>query len=159
MLIDSTTLPGKEVRLDNLDVQLIRLLSEDGRRSSIELGKELHESPSTIRHRIAKLLENQVIRIAAIINYPQIGFPLTTLIKLNVDHMKMPSVKKFLIELPEVTWVATITGQYDMSIVARFRNTGELADFLENQLGQLEGVRASDTSICLQVWRRFDLPP
>jgi Lrp/AsnC family transcriptional regulator for asnA, asnC and gidA len=135
--------------MDSLDQELIDLLQQDASRSSIELAKQLHVSSVTIRRRLKKLTQSGVLRIVGWVNYDKIGLPLFALIALHVVAEKIDSVMHLLNKRPEVTWVATTTGRFDLILVAHFRATGELSAFVHKELPRLEGFKDSETFICL----------
>jgi Lrp/AsnC family transcriptional regulator for asnA, asnC and gidA len=135
--------------MDSLDQELIDLLQQDASRSSIELAKQLHVSSITIRRRLKKLMQSGALRIVGLVNYDKIGLPLFALITLHVVAEKIDSVMHLLNKRPEVTWVATTTGRFDLILVAHFRSTSELSAFVQKELPRLEGFKDSETFICL----------
>ena len=114
------------------------------------MAKQLNVSPATIRRRIRTLLQSQ-LRIVAVADHNKIGLTLAAVIALDVAHDKLESVTQFLISRPEVTWLSTTTGRFDVILLARFGRTDELSDFLHNELAQLEGLKNSETFVCLKV--------
>ncbi|HEY7294530.1 MAG TPA: winged helix-turn-helix transcriptional regulator, partial [Dehalococcoidia bacterium] len=54
--------------LDQIDVQLLRLLRQDASVSISEIAKRLYLSPRTVRSRIQRLRESGVIRFTICIN-------------------------------------------------------------------------------------------
>lgn len=56
----------KDITPDQIDVDIIALLQVDGRMSFTKLSEAVHLSPSSVRERVAKLLDAGVIRISAI---------------------------------------------------------------------------------------------
>jgi len=59
----STSKPAKEAKIDDIDVKLLQLLSENARQSSYELGKKLQLSPDSVVYRIRKLVNAQIIKV------------------------------------------------------------------------------------------------
>ena len=137
--------------LDSLDEQLIQLLEEDANRSSEALGKRLKVSSATVRRRTKTLIQNGVLRIMAVTDPSKVGVPLSVVIAFNVAHEKLDSVTRSLADRPEVKWVSTTTGRFDLLIMARFRSTEELASFTQKELAKIEGIRDSETFVCLHV--------
>lgn len=143
--------------LDNLDKQLIKILHEDARRSSEVVAKELGVSPATVRRRIRRLVKNGVMHVIALVEPEKIGLHLTAVVALDVDHEKLNSVMNKLIKRPEVIWVATTTGRFDILLLARFPSHEELSEFVQGDLAKVEGVRDSETFICLRQERKHFL--
>jgi len=136
---------------DSIDEKLIQLLERDARQSSEVLAKQLKVSPATVRRRIKKLIQSGVLRIVALVDPQKVGFPLIAIIAFDIAHEKLESVIQMLADRPEVKYVSTTTGRFDVLIQARFRSTEELSDFVQKELPNVEGIRDSETFVCLQV--------
>jgi len=136
---------------DWLDEELVKLLQRDARQSSEALGKQLAVSSTTVRRRIRKLVQDGVLRIVAVVDPKKVGFPLIAFITFDVSHDKLEGVMDKLASHQDVIWVSSTTGRFDVLVVARFRSTDELSNFLEKQIPKMEGIRDSETFICLNV--------
>ena len=64
--------------LDELDVRIIRALSEDCRKSTAEIARETQTSRPTATARIKQLSENQIVDFGAKVNISKLGFKLVT---------------------------------------------------------------------------------
>lgn len=138
-------------KVDALDERLIRLLQQDARRSSDVLAKQLDVSPATVRRRVRNLIRKGVIRISAIPDPEKVGLPLAAIIALNVDHEKLEKVMGNLTGRREVGWACTTTGRFDILAMARFHSTEELSRFVQNEMTKIDGVRDSETFVCLDT--------
>jgi Lrp/AsnC family transcriptional regulator for asnA, asnC and gidA len=136
--------------IDDLDIRIIGQLAEDGRQSSERLAKILNTSPTTVKRRINHLIEGGVIRITAAVDPGKIGFSVAALVAIDVVQGKLYKTVDTLVKLPEVTWVTTTTGRFDIIILLNFRSNDELADFLQKRLNRLEGIKDTETFICLR---------
>ena len=137
--------------MDVLDEKLLQLLSQDARKSSKTLAKQLNVNEATIRRRIKKLLESGVLRIIGVTDPTAIGFPLLAVIAFDVAHQNIDSAIDALASRSEVKWVSSVTGPFDIIAVARFRSTDELYGFMQKEVAHLEGLRDSQTFICLHT--------
>ena len=137
--------------LDSLDQQLLQLLGADARQSSETLAKRLHVSPSTVRRRLRRLIQSNVAHISVLVDPIQAGFPLRTVIALDIAHEKLESALQKLAGYSPVKWVSTTIGRFDVLILAVFHSTDELSDFVQRELLNIEGLRDSETFVCLQV--------
>ena len=139
------------VTINGLDERLIHLLENDARQSSEVLAAQLNISPATVRRRVRRLIQSGVIRIVAAVDSSKIGLPLTAVIALDVAHEKLDAVTEMLVRRPEVKWVSTTTGRFDILAMASFPSTDELSVFVQRELAKIEGVRDSETFICLHI--------
>ncbi|MBI2836235.1 MAG: Lrp/AsnC family transcriptional regulator [Chloroflexi bacterium] len=136
---------------DKTDERLVRLLGQDAKQNSEDLAKQLKLSAATVRRRLRKLLRLGLLRIVGVIDPARFGFPLAAVITIDVAHDALNSVMKTLSEHPEIVWLSTTTGRFDIVTMARFRSSDALSEFLTKKLAQIEGVRDSETFICLDV--------
>ena len=136
---------------DSVDKQLISLMGQDARQSSETLAKQLNLSSATVRRRLRKLTRSDLLHIVGVADPAKFGLPLAAVIALDVDHDKLESAMDELVSRPEIKWVSTTTGRFDMVAIAWFPSTDYLADFLKDELGKIEGVRDSETLVCLDV--------
>ncbi len=81
----------------------------------------------------------------------KVGFPLLVLMAFDVSREKAESVMSDLADRPEVKWVMTTTGRYDILTLMWFASTDQLSDFVEKELPAIDGVKDTETFICLQV--------
>jgi Lrp/AsnC family transcriptional regulator for asnA, asnC and gidA len=139
------------VIIDKLNERLIELLGENARQSSDVIARKLKTSPATIRRRLRRLLQSGVLRIVAVADANKIGLPLTAIIAMDVSHDKLDGVIEKLVNHPEVKWVSTTTGRFDIVAITRFASTEDLADFVQKELAGLEGLRDSETFVCLHI--------
>ncbi len=139
------------IKLDGIDNQLIQLLARDAHRTSEELAQRLETSPATVRRKIRRLLDDRVIKVIAVADPDKVGLPVTTIIALDVNKEKVESIVGALREMPEVKWISTVFGRFDLLFGARFKSTEELSQFVQNRLTHVSGIRDSEVFICLNT--------
>ncbi len=137
--------------MDNLDKQIVSLLQQDARQSSQNLSKQLHVSSATIRRRLKNLLQNGTIRIVAAIDPAKVGYSLRALVAFDVEHSELKTVTDKLAEHPDVKWVATTTGRFDVMAFVALTSPEELSEFMQGEITRIKGVKDTETFICLTV--------
>lgn len=137
--------------LDSLDKRLLEMLGENALQSGEILAKKLGVSSSTIRRRMRRLNQSGIVKVSALVHPTEVGYPLLTVIAFDVAHDMVDMVAQALTKRPEVKWVTSTTGRYDVLAFAWFRSTDELSDFLQKGLSGVNGIRDTETYICLQV--------
>ena len=143
---------------DSVDEQLVRLLGQDARQSSEALAKQLNLSAATVRRKLRKLIKSDLLRIVGVVDPTSFGFPLIVVITFDIVRDKVELATKKLSELPEIRFVSTITGRYDIIAIARFRSTDCLSEFVTKELAKLEGIRDSETFVCLEIKKGIRIP-
>ena len=137
--------------LDALDEKIINVLKENARQSSEKLAKKLNVSPTTVRRRLKKLSRTGAVRMVALVDPSKAGISLLTIIAFDVAQDGVDSTLQLLSEQPEIKWISTTTGRFDIVVEAAFRNTNELSDFLQKKLSGLKGLKDTETFVCLDV--------
>lgn len=139
------------INVQPLDKKLVELLGIDARQSNASLARKLNVSTATIRRRLNKLTKSGVLRISALVDPAEFGLPLVAMISLDVTQNKMKTTLQKLVKQPEVRWISSTTGRFDIIALARFPNTDQLFEFLNNNVANLEGVKDCETSLCHDV--------
>ena len=137
--------------IDAMDQKLVSLLTENARQTSEVLAKQLGVNPSTVRRRLQTLIKNQVIRIVALPEPDKIGYAFRAVVAFDVSPEKLDSVITQLRQRPEVQWLSVTTGRYDVIAIVWFPSSEEFFTFMQTDVGALEGVRDTETFVCLHA--------
>jgi len=135
--------------VDPTDLALLRGLQEDGRASYVDLAALVGLSPAGARRRVLRLLEEQVLRIGAVVRpreggtHPAVGLGL----RLDGHHRDVVTA---LGSMPSVTFVARTMGRFDVLVTMRARTTASLMASLE-AVRALPGVNDVDSWTHLSV--------
>jgi Lrp/AsnC family transcriptional regulator, regulator for asnA, asnC and gidA len=139
--------------LDPVDVhdrKIIDQLRIDGRRSFGEIGRYVGLSEGSVRQRYRRLLELGVVQVVGMPNGVELGY-LEAHLSVRVRGVAVDSVARALAALPEVTFVGTSIGGFDLSVDVRFDDRERLNDFLTTTIRRLHGVESVETSTILEV--------
>lgn len=146
---------NRQIMIDSIDKDLISLLELDGNQTSEKLAKQLSVSPSTIRRRMKELIKRGVIRIIAIPEPKQIGLPLIVIVAFQLFHEEINAFFKELGSRKEVKCLYATSGRYDAIGLMWFSSTEQLYYFMENEVGKIQAIKATETFICLHVEKTF----
>lgn len=134
---------------DDLDVQMLEQLLEDGRQSFRKLADELDVSPSTVSARMRKLEhENIVEGFKPNLNYAGIGFDLTAIVEVSVSSDAMAEGHATLQALHNVISMYEVTGEQDLIMICKFRDREEMNDVIK-QIIKMESVQSTHTRVAL----------
>jgi len=148
--------------IDQTDWAIIKLLNEDGRMRSTEIAERLGDlSARTVGNRIKALTEEEIINIRAVVDPEKVGYGVLADVYMEVEAGRVREVAYQVASFPEVSYVACVAGDVDVSISTRARTIIELYDFVEGQLGKIPGVRRTQTYILPLKIKDLDtwLPP
>ncbi len=138
-------------KIDRMDLKILSELQEDARKSLREIAEKLGVTEATIYNRINKMKKMEIIeKFIPVINYSKLGFDLIAVIGITAKGGKVIEVEKLLAELPNVTAVYDVTGEFDVIAVSKFRDRDSLNEFVKD-IGKLEFVEKTYTMLVLNV--------
>jgi DNA-binding Lrp family transcriptional regulator len=82
---------------------------------------------------------------------------ITAIVLIKAEIHRIPEVAEVIAQIPEVSEVYSITGDYDLVAIVRVREHDELADVIPGGLNKVEGVAATETHIAFRTYSRHDL--
>jgi Lrp/AsnC family transcriptional regulator for asnA, asnC and gidA len=140
--------------IDDLDFDILKLLQKDGRMSYTEISKALGVSVGTARYRIAKLLEDETLRVIGRVDPYQIGFRSPASIYVSIEpSASIDEVAIQIARFPEVSYLAMITGDFDLEVDVMCRDQIHLTSLIADRLRKIPGVCETRTNIILRVYK------
>ncbi|MBA7618004.1 Regulatory protein AsnC [subsurface metagenome] len=136
---------------DDLDRRLIEELQKNGRESYTNLAKTLGVVEGTVRKRLKGLLDRGIIKIAAIPNLLRLGYNLMIIMALDVRIGDIRKVGNHLAEKPNVLYLTSATGRYDIIVMIAARSTQELNEFIEDEIASMPSVLKTETFVTLDI--------
>ena len=146
-------------KLDKLDKQILRMISEDARVPFLEVARTCNVSGAAIHQRIQKLYNMGVLKGSQFIIEPEkIGYETCAFIGLNLKNPEtFDEVVEQLKKMPEVVECHYTTGNYDLFIKIYAHNNHHLLDIIHDQLQPL-GLARSETIISFHTAIDRSLP-
>jgi Lrp/AsnC family transcriptional regulator, regulator for asnA, asnC and gidA len=140
--------------LDDIDLAIIQMLQEDGRRAYSSIAQELNLAPSTVQQRATRLIESGIVTIKAMIHPADLDHPVIAMVAIKADGSYLTSAAAALAEIPEVRWTVICAGAYDILIEAVCRDNRHLLTLLSDSIASVEGVRETVTFLYLDIMKR-----
>lgn len=137
--------------LDATDVAILRLLEADGRTPTAQIARALGISEPTVRKRMDRLFEEDIIKVVAVFNPRKTGYATDVLIMIRVAPGKLQAVGQALAVLDRVVYLGYTTGRHDIVVEALFPDDQALFKFLEEELPALDGIVATETAHVLRA--------
>jgi Lrp/AsnC family transcriptional regulator, leucine-responsive regulatory protein len=123
------------MELDNVDFQILRLLSKNSRVQWKDLGKQIHMTGQAVGNRIKKLEETGVIKAySLIINEMKLGLPYTAFVIMHMKTANHDSFIGFINERKEVVEAHRISGEGCYLLKIKIKSQEELNLFLNTLL-------------------------
>jgi DNA-binding Lrp family transcriptional regulator len=152
-MLASGRLPLKHQGLqppEKSDAPLLAALAVDGRATVASLADACGWTQARTGRRVNALLSAGTVYLDVDISLETLGFTNTAEIWLTIEPRHLQVVGQELADLPEVAFVAAVTGNVNVMAFALFRRPDELYTFLTERVGSLPGVRQAEVSPVLQ---------
>jgi len=152
------------IKLDKLDVRILRELQKNGRISNLELAEKVGLSPSPCARRVKQLEDSGIIAgTATLLNASKLDLKLTALIQISMDRHTPDRFEIFESKVktfPEVIECLLITGQSaDYQLKVMVPDMEYYQEFLLNKITRIEGVSDVHSSFMLrEVLNTTELP-
>ncbi|MGA9211485.1 Lrp/AsnC family transcriptional regulator [Kaistella sp.] len=141
-----------ENKLDELDFLILKELQKDGRASFTEIADKLKVSISNIRTRVTKLIEEKTIQIVGRINPQNVGFNAYANIAVSVRPAHfIPKVVETLMKMPEVSFLANTSGEFDIEVDIMTKNNEQLHELVNKKIALIDGVFQTRTTLYMNV--------
>ena len=142
------------LRLDDTDRRLLRVLQGDGRISNSELAERCSLSASACSDRVRRLRESGYITgFAALVDPQMVGRALLIFVEVVLDRTTPEAFETFAAaarRAPDVLECHMVAGGFDYLLKARVRDFAEYRTFLGEVLVNIPGVRETRTYAVLE---------
>lgn len=128
--------------MDDLDEEILSLLSRNSRMSYREMAEKLRVSEGTVYNRVHRLEGDLIERYTIKPDHEKMGFELTALFGVRIRGGKLERLEEKVSKTNNVLAVYDITGEYDAMVIAKFRNREELNRFVKYMLSMPEVERS-----------------
>ena len=81
----------------------------------------------------------------------------TAICLIRADIQRIPEVAETIAQIPAVSEVYSVTGEFDLVAMIRVRGHEELADVIPGVLNKVPGVTHTETHIAFRTYTRHDL--
>jgi Lrp/AsnC family transcriptional regulator for asnA, asnC and gidA len=150
----------KKFKLTKQDRKILSILHEDSRIGYKEIAAKTGVSITTVHNAIKKFKKNGIIEKFSIkIDAEKLGYDLTAIIGVVVNRGSVDDVIAKLIQHEKVCQIFFVTGNYDLMLVAKFKNSNELDEFLRGFLKKAFPDIKTNTSVVLNTPKERLNPP
>lgn len=150
------------VKLDRIDVAILRALQRDARLSLAEISADVSLTASPCWARIKRLEESGVIEGYTVrLNAELVGLKDTVIVQVTLDSHSDEALHRFgqeLEQIPEVLEAFLVSGDYDYYLRIAVADTRDYERLLREKLYKIPGIRHSKSSFVLRQLKRGELP-
>ena len=116
------------VRIDTIDVTILQLLVEDGRRTYGDIGTRVNLSPPAVKRRVDRLRAKGILKgFTAVVDHSALGAATEALVELfYAPGTLLDEVTRRLEKHPEVVEAWSVTGEADAIARVRTQDNADL---------------------------------
>jgi DNA-binding Lrp family transcriptional regulator len=137
--------------LDELDLKLITELQTNVGQKARHLAQKLGVYESTILRRIQRLVNENIIRIITVIHPLAMGYEGIAIIGLKCNPDKVREIANSVASCKEVQYAGICAGRYDVITWVVFKKLSDLRHFITVELGNIPGLRETDTAFNYKI--------
>ena len=146
--------PGRMPVLDDVDRAMVAALSQDGRMSMRALAATLHISRAGAYTRVQRLEQAGVITGYTVQIDPQrYGHGLSAYVHLKISQPAWKQLRTRLLAVPEVEHAALVSGDSDIVLLVRTRDTAALRELVLNSFQNMPEVLSTQTVLIFDELR------
>jgi DNA-binding Lrp family transcriptional regulator len=137
--------------IDDLDRQLIAMLSNDARVSNRKIATDLGVTEGTVRGRIKRLQQDRLIAFTAITSFGLENSTKMAFIGVLTDVDKVRDIAQQIAGLSAVNAVMITMGRFNILAICLFNELDSLHAVASDQILALPGVHHVETSIAVKT--------
>jgi DNA-binding Lrp family transcriptional regulator len=144
--------------MDDFDLLILRLLEENSRLSSKELGVMAELRQADVEKRIRELEKNRVIRkYGTVIDWERANDgEVSAIIELKVNPERdfgYDRIAEKISRFKQVKSLRLITGTYDFQLMVTGKNMQEVARFVSEHIATMDRIRETATHIIMKTYK------
>jgi DNA-binding Lrp family transcriptional regulator len=141
------------MKLDDLDMAILKELESDARQSFRGLAKKTHVSVVTVAQRVRNMEQEGVIKgYFASVDHQKLGYDITTITEVTVSKGKLIEVQEKMAKMKSVCAVYDVTGIEDSIVISKFKSRDEVSNFAKELLAILH-VERTNTHMVLNTYK------
>ncbi|MDJ0830757.1 MAG: Lrp/AsnC family transcriptional regulator [Desulfobacterales bacterium] len=141
------------MKIDKTSLAIMRQL-RNGRIPFKKIADELDITENTVRSRVNKLIEEDVIDITGLVNPEKIPGHRVVMVGVKLQTMNLVEKGKEFSKLKGVISVSVVTGRFDLMLIVLLKEGYGLLEFYTEQVSKLEGVQSVETFV---VYKGYNL--
>ena len=147
---DSQPASPRPAVIDGVSKRIIELLQQDGRMSFVTIAAEVGLSEGAVRQRVQRLQDSGVMQIVAVTDPLVVGFTRQAMVGIRARGDVGPIAAE-LCTIPQVDYVVTTAGSFDLLVEAVCEGDAELLDVLMTRIRTIPGVADTETFVYLKL--------
>jgi DNA-binding Lrp family transcriptional regulator len=150
-------------KLDNTDLQILKILQENSKITNLDLSKRIGLSPAPTLERVKKLEQNAVIQsYHAKVNPEALNLQVKTFVLVSLGWHKENALENFLSQISQITEIiecCIVTGEADFILKIVGKDLKAYEQLLFRTLSQIDQIERLRTLMTLSTVKDNDILP
>ncbi len=151
------------VELDKIDLQILKILQQNGRITNLQLSNEIGLSPAPTLERVRKL-ENSgyILSYHALVDEEKLGLGIKTFIQVSLDFHKNNTIQTFLEEVQEIKEITEchhVTGQCDFLLKVYVKDIKAYEQLIMQKISRITVLKTFQTMIIMSTNKKEPTVP
>lgn len=139
------------MKIDKTDEKIMNELIKNSKITLRNLAKKTQTSFVTVMNRVKHMEREGIIKgYSAKIDYEKLGFGVNVIIEVRISRGKLIELERRISQFPNVYTVYDTTGEFDATVIGRFKSTRSMDNFLK-KIQTFDFVERTDTRLVLNT--------
>ncbi len=141
------------MKIDEISLSIIKHL-RDGRKSFKQIAEQLGVTENTVRARVKKLTDEQVLEVTGLVDAQAIRGHKVVIVGVRLHNLELVKKAEEFSKLKGVISVAVVTGRFDLLLTVLLKDDFDLLEFYTDQVSAVSDVESVETFV---VYKSFKL--
>lgn len=151
------------LELDKIDLQILKILQQNGRITNLQLSNEIGLSPAPTLERVRKLENASYIKsYHALVDEELLGLGIKTFIQVQLDFHKNNTIQIFLDEVKEIKEITEchhVTGQCDFLLKVYVKDIKAYERLIMDKISRISVVKTFQTMMIMSTSKKEPIVP
>lgn len=138
--------PWHTNRLDDIDLKILQVLFEDGRKSFVEIAKQTKLSSVGVKKRIEKLIRDNILKVQGLFNIEKVH-TVSAEIGIEADSNAVAELAERFLQSPLVYHLVKTSGKYNLIVGLVAPDLGSIENFVTREIREKQGTKQIEVNI------------
>ncbi len=141
------------MKIDGVNLAIITQL-RDGRKSFKKIAEELGLTENTVRSRVNKLIDEEILQISGLVDHESIPGHKLVMVGVRLQNMDLVKKGEEFSKLKGVVSVSVVTGRFDLILLVLLKDDFDLLEFYTQEVSRLKDVVSVETFVIYKSYNQ-----
>jgi Lrp/AsnC family transcriptional regulator, leucine-responsive regulatory protein len=148
----------ENLKLDPIDLKILKILQEDGRISNLDLSNQIGLSPAPTLERVKKLERSGIIKgYHAVLDLYKLGLGTETFMQISLAYNKQNAIDNFMDQIGKIDEIIEcyqITGASDFILRILVKDVHAYEQLVREKLSHIQEITHMQTMVILSTVKK-----